>query len=100
MNIVYNNDNNNIDVCAFIDKKVSIKHYKDKNKNKTCVYGIFDFITKKDMDALLKLIKVKLGCSGTINEEEKMLVFSGDHVSDIKEMLINRKIIRERDFKM
>ncbi|AYV83584.1 MAG: hypothetical protein Hyperionvirus9_1, partial [Hyperionvirus sp.] len=29
-----------------LDKKIRIKYYKQGNKNKTCVYGLFDFMTE------------------------------------------------------
>ena len=79
-----------------IDKKIIIKQYKEKNKNKTCINGLFDFVSEKDMQDLVKSLKKKLGCSGTIFEDPetkiKKIVFSGNHFEEIKELLIEKKI--------
>lgn len=87
-----------VDQLSEIDKHIRIKHHKEKNRNKTCVYGIFDYITEKEAEALLKTIKTHLGCSGIICEEIvnkktiKLMTFSGNHINDIKNILIDKKI--------
>lgn len=69
LNTLNNEGLNNDQILSELDKKIHIKHLKEKNKNKTFVYGIFDFILENDVDALIKLIKKRLGCSGMMEEE-------------------------------
>jgi translation initiation factor 1 (eIF-1/SUI1) len=101
-----NNTGSGSQVLSELDKKIRIKHHKVKNKNKTCVYGIFDFISEKDAELLIKSIKKNLGCSGSISQEsisydkskkptgelQKILIFSGIHVEEIRNILLEKGI--------
>lgn len=81
-----------------IDKKVVIKYYKLKNKAKTRVYGLEDFIDEKEMEKIMKNVKKKLGCGGTFTEDEnkiKNIEFQGDQRDNIKEILISNTNISE-----
>ena len=91
-NILNNNINNMYDD---INKFISIKCYKQKNKYKTNVYGLDNFITDKELKTFTKIIKKKLGCSGTIyitDEKNKVLVFSGNKIKEIKNIIIENNI--------
>ena len=89
-------------ILSSIDNKIQIKHHKEKNKNKTCVYGLFNFISDADIPIFIKIVKKKLGCSGVVCEDEpvqgkpktlgKIVVFSGNHLEDIKNIIIEKKI--------
>lgn len=106
--------NNNNLILSELDKMIKIKHLKEKNKNKTCVYGVLDFIPEKDIDPLIKIIKKRLGCSGSLTEEIivstkgkkassdvlKVLVFSGNHVEEIRDILLEKKITDEEHIKI
>lgn len=98
-------------ILSDLDKIIKIKYHKDKNKNRTCVYGIFDFISEGDINSLIKMIKKRLGCSGIISEGviskgkktsdiSKVLVFSGNHIEEIKEILLEEKITDESHIKI
>lgn len=103
LNVSTTNENQ---LMSDLNRIIKIKHHKEKNKNKTTVYGIFDFVPEKDIEALVKLIKKKLGCSGIIAEETtvpvkgkktpsevfKVLIFSGNHVDEIKAILLEKNI--------
>ena len=74
-----------------IDKKIDIKYVKLKNKAKTRIYGITNYIEEKDIDNLIKHIKKKLGCGGVYTDDEsniKNIEFQGNHRESIKEILI------------
>ena len=85
-----------------IDKKVTLKTYKDGNKQKTCLSGLDDFIVatekrtqNENIESYTKEIRKSFGCSGTImkDENEKIhVIFSGDHVQNIKKSLIKKGI--------
>src|SRR5947207_15969002 len=85
-----------------IDKKITLKTYKDGNKQKTCVSGLDDFIlaTEKksqrdNIESYTKKVRKSLGCSGTIMKDENdkiHVIFSGDHVQNIKKSLISKGI--------
>jgi len=85
-----------------IDKKIALKTYKDGNKQKTCLSGLDDFIfaTEKksqieNIESYTKEIRKSLGCSGTVmkDENEKIhVIFSGDHIQNIKKNLIKKGI--------
>lgn len=85
-----------------IDKKVTLKTYKDGNKQKTCLSGLDDFITAtekktqtENIESYTKEIRKSLGCSGTImkDDNEKIhIIFSGDHIQNIKKSLIKKGI--------
>lgn len=69
-----------------IDKKITIKEKKDKNKNKTYVSGIEaidEFATKKGVDELTKTLKMLFGCGGNIESDTKtkrnVMVLHGNH---------------------
>lgn len=85
-----------------IDKKIIIKYYKLKNKAKTRLYGLEDFIDEKETEKLMKNVKKKLGCGGTLTEDEnkiKNIEFQGDQREHIKEILIsNTNISAEKIF--
>ena len=101
-------------IMSDLDKMIRIKHHKQKNKNKTCIYGILDFVPENDIDTFIKSIKKKLGCSGIITDEittstkgkkistevVKVLVFSGNHVEEIKEFLLEQKIVDKDHIKI
>lgn len=98
------NDNQ---ILSDLDKMIRIKYLKEKNKNKTCVYGIFDFVPEKNIKDLIKLIKKRLGCSGIINEEvtsrgkkTKVLIFSGNFVEEIKNIILEKKITDKSHIKV
>ena len=102
LNIKSNDCHTNSD----FDKSIKIKHIKDKNRSKTCVHGIFNFMTEKEADALIKIIKKKLGCSGIISDEvvilpsktkkaddsQKIMIFSGNHIQEIRSILLEMKV--------
>ena len=94
-NITSSNQNGNT-ILLDIDKKIRIKHHKEKNKNKTCVYGIYDFVAEKEIDPLIKVIKKRFGCSGIVGEDvatkSKILIFSGNIVEDVKNLLLEMKV--------
>lgn len=111
------NITSNNQILTDLDKMIRIKHYREKNKNKTCVYGISDFVPAKDLDALVKLIRKRLGCSGNLVEEvgtiqlnektkkaspviNKVLVFSGNHIEGIKNFLLEKKIVDNNHIKI
>jgi translation initiation factor 1 (eIF-1/SUI1) len=104
LNTISNTEKSNDQILTEIDKKIRIKHHKEKNKNKTCIYGILDFITKKEVESLIKLIKKQFGCSGIITADKitktEILEFSGNHVEDIKSFLIEKEIATENDIKI
>lgn len=56
-------------ILSELDKKILIKYYKEGNKNKTYVYGIFDFVPEPEVKTFVKFVKQKLGCSGIIGED-------------------------------
>lgn len=99
---VFNIGQNNNQILSDLSKKIKIKHFKEKNKNKTCVYGMLDFISETDGKLLIKLIKKRLGCSGIMTEETpvkgkkvktgKILIFSGNHAEEIKNIILEKKI--------
>ena len=80
-----------------IDKVIRIKYFKEKNKNKTYIYGLYDFISDKDINKLVKDIKKRLGCAGIISNEssakdKKIIIFSGDQVTNIKNIIMEKNI--------
>ncbi len=107
---VLNTANSNTQILSSIDNKIQIKHHKEKNKNKTCVYGLFNFISEDDAKIFIKIVKKKLGCSGIIGDDlvvskpliksapksniepGKVLIFSGNHIDDIKNIILEKNI--------
>lgn len=91
-NVKAKKDDNMVD----IDKRIVISTYKEKNKHKTQVKGLEDFMKEAEIEAFNKLIKTKMGCNGTIvtdNEtKKKTIVFSGDHVDALKKFIVSSKI--------
>ena len=107
MNVLntFNSGIDNDQIISDLNKMITIKYYKLKNKNKTSVTGIFDFISEKDAEALIKIIKKRLGCSGMIGKDsdadiENKLIFSGNHIEDIKNILLEKKITDESHIKV
>ena len=116
---------NNSAILSELDKQIRIKYYKEGNKNKTCVYGLFDFITEPEGKLLIKYIKKKLGCAGIIEDEKestpasngatgppiskdkepkdgknKIMIFSGKHVEEIKNIILDKKITNDAHIKI
>ena len=78
-----------------LDKKVIIKEQKEKNKNKTYVFGlsaIEGLEKRKALDNFAKLLKNKFGCGCKIEPDEKresqsVLVFQGNHKLNISRFI-------------
>jgi translation initiation factor 1 (eIF-1/SUI1) len=73
-----------------IDKKIHITTYKEKNRHKTQIKGLEDFIKEDDLKTFLKTVKTKFGCNGILSD--KLLIFSGDQVNVLKKYIIDNKI--------
>jgi translation initiation factor 1 (eIF-1/SUI1) len=74
-----------------LEKTVKINVIKEKNRYKTQVFGMSDFISSEKIDTFAKNIQKKYGCS-CINTST-MLVFSGNQSDNIKKMLVDDKIV-------
>lgn len=96
--MIFFNINNN-EIMQFKNEyKIYIWTRKPKKTINTCMYG-WD-VDIKELKEIHKIMKKKLGCSGTLkkeiifNKEKKELVFSlfCNCINDIKLMLINKGI--------
>lgn len=98
-----NQNNKTMSLINDIDKKILLKTYKEGNKHKTILTGIDDFLTKpEEVKKFTKTCQTKLGCSGTISFDDKqktIIMFSGNHVDAMKQLLIDEKIAAEEFIK-
>lgn len=78
-----------------IDKKITLKHFKEKKTSRTYILGLDAFMAdEKDRDKMCKALKKKLG-TGSIkvnNEGVTAYGFQGDHRERIKEYLVKNNI--------
>lgn len=78
-----------------LEKKIYIKSRKEGNKLKTDVLGVNHFLNNNDIKSFIKKVKKKLGCGdGSIKQEDgnTIIIFSGNHVESIKNIIIEQKI--------
>ena len=100
--IIKNQRNDTNSLMTEIDKKIVLKPYKEGNKHKTIMTGIDDFLKPEEVKGFTKMCKVKLGCTGTISQDDKqktVIIFSGNHVDAIKQLMISEKITTEEFIK-
>jgi len=95
INNIINDSSKNKDVTEF-DKVIKIRCYKEGNKHKTYITGIFDFLDDTKIKKFIRLVKKKLGCGGgnigVDREKNKAIIFSGSHIDNIKNLIIEEKI--------
>ena len=88
------------------DNRIKIKTIREKNKNKTYVTGIFDFITDDEkIENFLKQIKKQFGCGGVIKDNAdgvvgRCIIFNGNHVNALKDFIIENKIAPSEKIKI
>lgn len=85
-----------------LEKKIFLKCFKDGNKLKTHVIGINYFISKDDLKPFIKTIKKKLGCGGgSVLQENGIttIIFSGNQIDNIKNIIISKDITTSSNIK-
>lgn len=93
-NLIFNTKHND-EVLEEIDRKIVIKEYCERGKNKTVVVGLNlyeEFKNNNDIINFSKEIKNKFGCGCTITNENDIvkLVFQGKHKNNIKKTLTGK----------
>jgi hypothetical protein len=85
------------DSGLIVAKKVQIKCIKQKEKFKTVIKDLDNYLTEKEILSFVKLVSKKLGCSGNkkVDKKKTYLIFSGQQVQNIKNLLIVNNIIKQ-----
>lgn len=82
-----------------IDKKITLKFFKEKKTSRTYIEGLEDFINQKEIIKLVTSLKKKLG-TGMLEKDidnKKVYGFQGDHRDRIRNILITEiKIAGDR----
>lgn len=71
-----------------LDKKVTIRFFKEKKTSRTYIDGISGFLPEEKINELVKLIKKSIGTSSMKNPDEDSYGFQGNHKDKIAKILI------------
>lgn len=79
-----------------LDKKVTIKFFKEKKTSRTYIDGLAGFFNDAKITEFVKSVKKAIGSSSMKNPDEDSYGFQGDHRMKIPKLLVDAGIPEEK----
>jgi len=94
MSLIFNNDTNFDNETQLKQNDIKIHIHVKKRNNRKCITIVSGLSNDLDLKAIVRYMKRKYGCSGIINDENK-LEFSGDQRESFFNFLIEESISKK-----
>jgi hypothetical protein len=95
-------DFDSLDVMAEIDRKITLRHLKEKKTSRTYIDGLYYYLTEDEIQNHVKTLQKMLATSmieKTNDEGKKYFGFSGSHIKAIYDYLVEAKICPSKEIK-